>query len=125
MELPHDVEHSQGLISMLGGLLLAFCLHVVMKIINMGITIVKNLREADGKKIEKLSESLEKNTRAVHELTTHLKGLEQRLVDTDKEALRLESRHALLVAAVKELAGVRWQEIQQKIKDDQFIERPE
>lgn len=120
-----DIPKLEGESGAIIGFALSLCLYCLAKTAGVIVTIVKSVRESDNKKVDKLSESLEKNTRAVHELTTHLKGLEQRMVDTDKEALKLESRHAMLVAVVKELAGDSWQKIQQKIKDDQFIERPE
>lgn len=117
-----EVPKIEGLEKEIAALIISVCLWVVMKTIGIAISLFKYLREGDVKKMEKLSESLEKNTRATHELTTQLKGLEQRMVDTDTEALKLERSHVMLIATVRELAGTdKFFEIQKRIKDDQFI----
>lgn len=106
---------------LVAGALIVFCLHLILKMINMGITVIKNLRESDVKKMEKHSHLLEENTRAIHKLTTQLSGLNQRIADTDMNANKLEASHGRLVATVREGFGSdKFFDIQKKIKDDQF-----
>lgn len=120
MEVPVDSQH--GLAPLLAGLIITLGLHLVVLIVKMVINVFKNLRESDGKKMEHLMASMQENTKAVYVLNESMKSLNNRIVETDVSASKMEVSHSRLVAAVKELAGDRWGEIQKKVREEEFIE---
>lgn len=122
MDIPLDSAH--GLTSLAAGILIALCLHLVMKIVNTTITVVKNIRESDGKKMDHLMKSMDENTKAIYELNQSLKSLNDRIVESDISAAKTDLNVSRLVATVRALAGDRWAEIQKKVRDDEFIEHP-
>jgi hypothetical protein len=117
----HLVGGEHNLVAVIAGLLVILCGHLLLKIFNFAITLAKSVREMDNKKVDHLSKSMEDNTKAVVELSTNLKLLQNRIVETDIFAVKQEASHKRLVATVKELAGDRWSEIQKKVKEDEFI----
>lgn len=121
MEGHIDLDH--GLMGLIASLVIALCLHLILKIVSLVIATVKNLREADGKKIEKLMTSMQENTKAIYVLNESLKTLDNRIIETDITTVKNEKNLNRLVAAVKEVAGDRWGEIQKKVRDDEFQER--
>lgn len=121
MEGHIDLDH--GWMPLLASLVIALCLHLILKIVSLVIATVKNLREADGKKIEKLMTSMQENTKAIYVLNESLKTLDNRIIETDITTVKNEKNLNRLVAAVKEVAGDRWGEIQKKVRDDEFQER--
>lgn len=116
-------DSKEGLTATLAGLVIALCLHLVMKIINMTINIIKGLRESDGKKMDSLIRSNQDNTKAIHELTHEMKALNNRIVESDIGAVKTETNLNRLIETVRELAGEKWAEIQKKVRDNEFIDK--
>lgn len=116
-----QLEHANGLTSVLSGFLVVFALHLLLKLFNFALSLVTSLRANDNKKMDHLTKSMEENTKAIYALSTDLKNLNNRIVETDLIAAKQEVSHERLVATVRELAGDKWISIQEKIRKDEFI----
>lgn len=117
------MEHlssENGLTNLVAGVLIALCLHLVVKLFNFGLNLVRSLREVDNKKMDHLTKSMEENTKAIYELSAGLQSLNNRIVETDIATTKYEVSHSRLVATVKELAGDQWSTIQEKVRKDEF-----
>lgn len=130
MESLHEVAsaHAPELATAVSSLAGAIALWVLQKLLTVGWNFVKYLREGDLKKIhtlsstiEKIAETLQANTAAINSLNKELKWLGDRIIETDKFTILQEMSHERLVAVVREMAGPKWSEIQEKVAKDQFV----
>lgn len=102
-------DHS--LTAVMAGLVITLALHLILRV-----------RDIDSKRVEKLTEALDKNTNAISSLSGDMKHFKEKLLENEVFIKKQKTDQRRLFATVKELAGDRWRDIQKKIIEDEILE---
>jgi hypothetical protein len=107
-----DTQH--GPVVLLASLLIMFCIHIVISVGKLLFEIFKKKEEKSDRNLNEVSLALQQNTNAVRELRIQLGILEREISEIQKYKLNVNR----LFAAVKIMAGPKWQDIKKEIVDD-------
>lgn len=106
-----------GVPTLLAGIVIILCLHLVMNIVKFLWGFLKKKNELSEKSIERLTISLEANTKAVEKLDHRIAEAEQTIAEIPK--FKTDLRRLFL--AVKRIAGDDWKQIYKEIQDDERL----
>lgn len=110
------IEGGGGVSTLLAGLLIVFSLHLVAKLAHWIWDYNNNKHDVTEEAIDNLTKALATNLSAIHSLEERMRSTENQFQEFNKFKIDLR----LLIQAIKELAGDRWQDIRKIIMEDKF-----
>ena len=106
-----------GVATLLAGIIIILALQLIAKLGEFAWGFVKKKSELSEQSINRLSSSLEANTKAVEKLEYRIVEAEQ----TISEIPKLKQDLRRLFTAVKRIAGDEWTDIRKDILDDERL----
>ncbi len=101
---------------LLAGLIIILALHLIVKVAEFIVDVLKKKNELTEKNIAHLISALSLNTEAVHALEVRMRKVEDQITEASK--IKIDIRRLFL--AIKVLAGDQWTDLKKSITEDDF-----